>query len=82
MIAPYTVIRIPESGKFWNLGSWAVESGIQLMESGIPLHNDLSPESNIKCSDKQSVIEYLEDEIHIVEFRIEESIGLLYMRST
>ena len=52
------------------------------MESGIPLHNDLSLESNIKCSDKQSVIEYLEDEIHIVEFRIEESIGLLYMRST
>ena len=42
------------------------------MESGIPLHNDLSPESNTNCSDKQSVIEYLEDEIHIVEFRIKE----------
>ena len=38
-IAPCKGIRIPESGNFllWNPESWALESGMQLNESGIPL---------------------------------------------
>ena len=38
MIAPYTVVGIPEFGKFWNPESWALESGIQLMDSGPEFH--------------------------------------------
>ena len=52
LITPYKGIRISESGNFcwWNPESWALKSGIQLKECGIPLtieiHNSSSTDKN------------------------------------
>ena len=50
-----------ESGKFdlWNPESWALESGIQLKESRIPLAIERNPNS----TDKEYRIQYLESRI-------------------
>ena len=47
-LAPCKGIWIPEL-KLWNLEPWALESGIQLKESGIPLTIGIQ---NPSCTDK------------------------------
>ena len=72
----------------WNLESWALKSGIQLKESGIPLtilvpqprsqgfspHVKIwGPENEVAGStDKESAIQYLESGLHGVESRIQD----------
>ena len=48
LISPCRRIRISESGNFcwWNGISWALESGIQLKESGIPLTTGIQNSSS------------------------------------
>ena len=53
------------------LESWALESGIQLKESGIPLTLGIQ---NPSSTDKESVIQYLK-----VNSRIQDSLGLPYV---
>ena len=53
----------------------ALESGIQLKESGIPL----TMESRIRVTLKKSGIQYLESGIHGVESRIQDWLWLPYM---
>ena len=48
----------------WNPGSWALESGIQLKESGIPLR------IGIQIPLTKTGIKYLESRIHSLESRI------------
>ena len=55
---------------------WALESGIQLKESGIPL-NDWSLESKFHW--QRMGIQYWESEIHDVESRIHDCRGFHYM---
>ena len=59
--------------------SWV---GIPLMDSGPEFHSVMIWVRNPISTDQESEIQYLEYEIHIVEFRIEDSTGLLNMRST
>ena len=70
-----------------NLESWALQSGIQLKESGIPLTIAIR---NPSSTDKESEIRYLESGIHRVESspesrvqnpesRIQVCLGFLYM---
>ena len=70
-------IRNPESGKseLWNPESWALENGIQLKESGIPLTIGIR---NPSSTDKESRIQYLKFRIHSMESRIQDCLGLPY----
>ena len=52
------------------------------MDSGPEFHSVMIGIRNPISTDQWSEIQYLEYEIHIVEFRIEDSTGLLNMRST
>ena len=68
-------MRTPKSGKFelWNPESWALENGIQLKESGIPLTTGIR---NPNSTDKESSIQYLKFRIHSMESRIQDCLGL------
>ena len=57
----------------WNPESWALESGVQLKESGIPLVIESENPSS------KTGIEYLESGIRDVESRIPGYLGLPYM---
>ena len=62
--------------KFWkNVESWALESRIQLKESGIPLMFGIW---NPSFTDKESRNQYLESWIHGVESRIQDGLGFSY----
>ena len=61
-------IRIPES--------WALESGLQLKESGIPLTIRIQ---NPSSTDKETRIQYLESGIESVESRIQDCLRFRYM---
>ena len=62
----------PENSCLWNLESWALESEIQLKESGIPLTiGNWNPSS--------ADMAYLESRIHGVESRIQDRFGFPYM---
>ena len=52
-----------------NSETWALESGIQLKEFGIPLAIGIQNPSSTDY--KESGIQYLESEIHCVESRIQ-----------
>ena len=66
----------PGNFNLWNLESWALESVIQLKESGIPLTNGVwSPSS----TDKESEVHYLESRTQGVESRIQDCLGLPYI---
>ena len=62
----------------WNPESWALESGIQHKESGIPLTIVIQ---NPSSTDKGSRIQYLESVIHSLESsRVQrDCLGLTYM---
>ena len=76
LLAPYKGIRNLESGNFiwcrWNTESWALESGIQLKESRIPLTIRIQ---NPSSTDKESGIQYQESGTHGVESRIRDCLG-------
>ena len=68
----------------WNLESWALESGIQLKESGILLRIGIQSKvplekTGIKCLEKTG-IKCLESGIHGVESRIQDCLGFPNMR--
>ena len=88
-IAPRKRIRIPKSekirenfqGKFWlwNPESWALESGIQLKESGILLTIVIqNPRSTCSTDMTKTGIQYLESRIQGVESRIQDCHGSPY----
>ena len=56
----------------WNPESWALESGMELKESRIPLTIVIRNPS----STDMSVIQYLESGIHGLESRIQDCLGL------
>ena len=56
--------------------SWALESGIQLKESGIPLTIRIQ---NLSSTDKETRIQYLESGIESVESRIQDCRRFRYM---
>jgi len=56
----------------WNPESWALESGIQLKESRIPIKIEIQ---DLSSTEKESGIQYLESGIHGVESRIEDCLG-------
>ena len=62
---------------------WALESGIQLLESGTRLLQIRNPAAtgilNPSSTDKESGIQYLESRIHSVESRNEDFLGLPYI---
>ena len=62
-------LRNPGNLCLWNPESWALESGIQLKESGIPLTIEIRNQSS---TDKESGIQYFESEMHGVESRIQD----------
>ena len=65
----------------WNLESWALESGIQYKESGIPLTTGIqNPSSTDKDWKPVPGIQYLESELHCAESRIQDCLGFRYMR--
>ena len=66
----------PGNFNLWNPESWALESVIQLKESGIPQRNGIWNPSFI---DEESEIQYLESGTHGVESRIQDCLGLPYM---
>ena len=64
----------------WNPESSALESGVQLKESGIPLViGSENPSSTDKDWNRVPGIEYLESGIRDVESRIPSYLGLPYM---
>ena len=60
----------------WNLESWALESGIQLKESGILL--GIGIQSKVPL--EKTGIKCLESGIHVVESRIQDCLGFPNMR--
>ena len=60
----------------WNLESWALESGIQLKESGILLRIGIQS----KVPLEKTGIKRLESGIHGVESRNQDCLGFPYMR--
>ena len=60
----------------WNLESWALESGIQLKESGILLRIGIQS----KVPLEKTGIKCLESGIHGVESRIQDCLGFPNMR--
>ena len=56
----------------WNPESWALESDIQLKESGIPLTTRIW---NPSFTDNESEIQYLESVINGVESKIQGCLG-------
>ena len=69
---------IRENYSTWNLESWALGSGIQFKESGIPLTR-FRLESIIQVPPTMTAILYLESGIHIVESEIQDCLGFAYM---
>ena len=64
----------------WNPESWALESGVPLKESGIPLViGSENPSSTDKDRNRVPGIEYLESGIRDVESRIPGYRGFPYM---
>ena len=62
----------------WNPESWALWSGIQVKESGIPITR-FRLESRIQVPPTMTAIQYLESGIHIVESKIQDCLGFAYM---
>ena len=62
----------PRNFCLWNPESWALESRLQFKEFGIPLTIGIR---NPSSTDKESGIQYLESEIHVVESRIHDFLG-------
>ena len=61
----------------WSQKSWALEAGIQLKESGIPLTIGIwNPSSLTRIP---SLIQYLKSRIHSVKSRIQDSLTLPFM---
>ena len=77
-VAPCQVIWIPESGKCLEIPN----PRLWKPESGIPLKSEIR---NPSSTDRKLGIQYLESGIHIVESRIQDSLGLphlyYYMRN-
>ena len=76
------VCGIRNQGKFWlwNPESWALESGIQLKESGILLTTVIqNPRSTCSTDMTKTGIQYLESRIQGVESRIQDCHGLPYI---
>ena len=69
-LAPCKGIWIPQL-KLWNLEPWALESGIQLKESGIPL--------TIRIQNPNSTDKDLESGNNGVKSRIQEGLGFPYI---
>ena len=67
-----------ESGKFclWNSDSSALESRIQLKESGIPLTINMQ---NLIVPLTKTRVKFLESGDHRMESRIQDSVGFSYM---
>ena len=65
--------RNPRNFCLWNPESWALESGIQLKESGIPLTIGIQNPSSTALT--KTRIQYLESGIHGVESRIQDCLG-------
>ena len=71
-----SVILVPQSGKCLFLES----AGIQVYLSRFPLTIGIrNPSKNPSSTDNESGIHYLESEIHSVEYRIQECLGLSYL---
>ena len=81
LLAQSKVILILNLGNhcLWNPESWALESGIQLKESRIPLtiSYDWNPESTKSTDKAQNPVPGIR--IHSVESRIQEYLGLPYI---
>ena len=64
----------------WNPESWALESGVQLKESGITLViGSENPSSTVKDWNRVPGIKYLESGIRDVESTVPGYLGLRYM---
>ena len=71
-------IQNPRKFCLWNLKSWALESEVQLKESGIPLNIGIqNPSSTFPLT--KTGIQCLQSGIQGVESRIQDCLGLPYL---